>query len=211
MFPLAKREIGGYKFSQRTWYSLHHLGVDYRATVGTQLKAPFNGVIVDVLEGFQGGKTIWFKPDHDNVIMRFMHLSQFRVSKGQRVNEGDLIGLTGNTGYLSTAAHLHLDISRGNVVIGWPGNFIDPESYNWVSEVKPEPKPEPQTYTVRLNFKSNFRKSPSLKSPIFATYPAGTVVSMEGKAEGDVYQGSNLWLRSKKSGVFIHSSLVTIL
>ena len=31
MFPLARREIGGYAFGQRTWYTSKHLGVDYKA------------------------------------------------------------------------------------------------------------------------------------------------------------------------------------
>ena len=37
------------------------------------------------------------------------HLSEFKVVAGQQVKQGDLVGLSGNTG-LSTGAHLHWDI-----------------------------------------------------------------------------------------------------
>jgi hypothetical protein len=95
------------------------------------LYAPFNGIIVKTVNGSQGGKTIYFKPDNQEVMMRFMHLNLYKATG--RVKEGDLIAITGNTGGLSTAPHLHLDIAKN-----WQGNywnninnFIDPEQFNW--------------------------------------------------------------------------------
>ena len=44
------------------------------------------------------------------------HLDSFLVRRGQRVKQGELIGLMGNSGY-STGSHLHFSIfSRGEPV-----------------------------------------------------------------------------------------------
>lgn len=140
MFPLKQKKIGGYEFGEKTFYSDHHLGTDYTASTGTPLYAPFTGVITKVMTGTEGGKTIWFKPDKDNVIMRFMHLSEFKRNNGTMVEEGDVIGLTGNTGSMTKAPHLHLDISKSYVKLNDFNNFIDPEKYEWEKKVEiPQP------------------------------------------------------------------------
>ena len=133
MFPLKDRKIIGYKFGEKTWYTAHHLGVDYLAKLGTPIYAPFDGKIVNTLVGEQGGKTVWFKPEKDDCIMRFMHLSQIGCMKGDYVFEGKLIGLAGNTGSATTGAHLHLDISKNKVDIYNFSNFLDPEKYEWTT------------------------------------------------------------------------------
>ncbi len=211
MFPLAQKEIGGYKFGQRTWYTSKHLGVDYKANK-SPLVAPFDGVIVNTLKGFQGGLTIWYKPNHDNVVMRFLHLDKIEVSKGQNVSKGQRIGTTGNTGFFSTGPHLHLDISRGNVNLGDFNNFLDPESYNWDWEPSQPASQPSQPFTVIQKFRSNWRNQPTTKSPIYATYPAGTRVRAIEEVDGDVVtvngESSNKWIKSAKSGKFIHSLLV---
>jgi hypothetical protein len=137
MFPLSKRKTGGFGYGDKTWYTAHHLGQDYTSLIGNKLYAPFDGIIKTTLTGEQGGLTIWCKPNHDNVIMRFMHLSAFKCKAGQKVKEGDLIGLTGNTGKSTTGAHLHLDISKKAVNLANWKNFVDPEKYEWIKEPKP--------------------------------------------------------------------------
>lgn len=138
MFPLKEKKIGGFTFGQiypksfGTLAGHKHLGVDYRAVTGTPLYAPFGGQITNTLIGVEGGKTIWFKPENDNVIMRFMHLLNIGCNKGDWVQEGKFIGLTGNTGSATTGAHLHLDISKKSVDIYTFANFLDPEKYQWI-------------------------------------------------------------------------------
>lgn len=144
-FPLKTRKTYGYNYGHKTWYTEHHLGQDYFAPIGRKVLAPFDGVIKSTLNGKQGGKTIWFKPDNDNVIMRFMHLSEFKVQAGEKVKEGRVIALTGNTGEATTAPHLHIDISKKAVNLANWKNFIDPEKYPWEEEKPNEatkaPKP----------------------------------------------------------------------
>ena len=133
MFPLAKKQIGGYRFLQPTFYSDHHLGTDYKANMGTNLYAPFSGQIIKQVTGSQGGRTIHFKPENQNVIMRFMHLDEYKRSQGDRLKEGDIMAITGNSGSATSGAHLHLDISKGAVNINNINNFLDPETFNWRS------------------------------------------------------------------------------
>jgi murein DD-endopeptidase MepM/ murein hydrolase activator NlpD len=52
----------------------------------------------------------------------YAHLSNFKVRIGQRVDMGDRIAISGNSGGLSTGAHLHLTIKVG-------GRFVNPVGY----------------------------------------------------------------------------------
>lgn len=201
MFPLNNRTPLTYRFRTKTWYSSAHLGVDYRARY-EELKAPFKGEVIKSFYGVQGSRTIWFKPDHDSVVMRFMHLD--RVVKTGRVNEGEVIAITGNTG-MSTAAHLHIDITNNWSGSFWTNinNFRDPETYGW--DHKPvQAKPEyPKTVTVTVD-SLRVRTAPSLKSAIVPqpthnkrlnTGDKFTAVSV---VTGDYVAGDNRWYKSSR-------------
>ena len=109
-----------------------HLGLDKICPNGTQLFMPFNGW-VSRHDGPEGGICVWVKPDDQDVVIRFMHLSdKSAISEGHFL-EGNTIALTNNTG-ASTGGHLHLDISKGSVQINNFSNFIDPETFNWEGE-----------------------------------------------------------------------------
>lgn len=51
----------------------------------------------------------------------YAHLSDIYVSQGQSINEGDIIGAVGSTGY-STGPHLHFELRVG-------GTPVDPMGY----------------------------------------------------------------------------------
>lgn len=100
--------------SNRLYVSGSHNGVDFRASMGTRLKAPLGGTIVgtgntDIYPGcYSYGKWVMIK--HPNGISSvFGHLSSVAVTVGQSVQTGDIIGYTGNTGY-STGPHLHVSL-----------------------------------------------------------------------------------------------------
>ena len=53
----------------------------------------------------------------------YWHLSELRVTVGQSVNVGDIVGLSGNTG-LSTGAHLHWELLIYGIAVD-PMQFLD--------------------------------------------------------------------------------------
>lgn len=142
----------GYRFKEKTWYSPHHLGLDLIIPVGTPIYAPFDGEVIKQINGKQGGLTVWYKPKHDNVFMRFMHNSKY--GKMGKVKEGEIIAFSGNTGSATTGAHSHLDISKNQIVLTAINNFVDPEKYQWelpkkapaqTKKPKAAPTPTPTT------------------------------------------------------------------
>jgi murein DD-endopeptidase MepM/ murein hydrolase activator NlpD len=95
------------KFGYRTSVgSAHqHNGTDFGTPVGTPVKAPEGGVIKQASnDGGSAGTFIVL--DAGGTVHKFFHLSKLMVSPGDKVEPGQTIGLTGNTGR-STGPHLH--------------------------------------------------------------------------------------------------------
>lgn len=94
-----------------------HPGVDFRASVGTPVKAVLAGIVsnVESLENVSGcGYGRWVLIKHDNGLETlYAHLSIVSVVKGQRVQTGTLLGYSGQTGY-ATGPHLHLGLFAPN-------------------------------------------------------------------------------------------------
>jgi murein DD-endopeptidase MepM/ murein hydrolase activator NlpD len=100
--------------SKRLYVSGSHNGVDFRASLGTKVLASLSGVVwgtgdTDKYPGcYSFGK--WVMVKHPNGLSTiYAHLSSIKVSEGQTVSTGDVIGFSGNTGY-STGPHLHLGV-----------------------------------------------------------------------------------------------------
>lgn len=97
------------------WYI--HKGVDistYRS--GDPVIATADGQVVTVdydVGGF--GNYVIIKHKH-GFYTRYAHLQAFRVQKGQKVEQGQVIGYIGNTG-LSTGPHLHYEVHIGSDVV----------------------------------------------------------------------------------------------
>lgn len=100
--------------SGRLYASGSHNGVDFRASVGTPIKAAASGVVMGVgntdavCPGASYGKWVLIK--HANGLSTvYGHLSLIKVLPDQVVSVGQVIGLSGNTGY-TTGPHLHLGV-----------------------------------------------------------------------------------------------------
>jgi murein DD-endopeptidase MepM/ murein hydrolase activator NlpD len=86
-----------------------HTGIDYRANVGTPIRAAASGVVIQVSTGWSGGYGNQIVVSHGNgVATRYAHLSRISVSPGDTVSQGETIGLSGNSGR-STGPHLHFE------------------------------------------------------------------------------------------------------
>lgn len=91
-----------------------HNAIDMAASLGTPVKSARQGVIegtgnTDLQKGcYSYGKWVFIK--HDNGLSTlYAHLSIIKVTPGQTVQMGDVIGYSGNTGY-STGPHLHFGV-----------------------------------------------------------------------------------------------------
>lgn len=94
-------------------------GTDYPCPIGTKVKASKDGIAVRVNTLPSNGKNI--KLLHpDGTTSYYLHLSKFKIKLNQRVKQGELIGLSGNTGN-STGPHLHFSVTNAK------GVLIDPE------------------------------------------------------------------------------------
>ena len=85
-----------------------HNGVDFAMSVGTPVLATGNGRVTRVANHRFAGKYIvldQFGP----YSTRYLHLSKILVTKGQQVERGQVIGLSGNSGR-STGPHLHYEL-----------------------------------------------------------------------------------------------------
>ncbi len=84
-----------------------HKGIDYAAPTGTPIRTVGDGVVE--FAGTQRGYGNVIEIRHrDNKSTLFAHLSRVGVKKGQKVEQGDIIGAVGSTGF-STGPHLHFE------------------------------------------------------------------------------------------------------
>jgi len=87
-----------------------HLGIDYAAPTGSPVQSIGNGRVV--FAGRKGGEGNMVQVRHSNGYdTMYLHLSRILVRSGQRVDQGQRIGLVGSTG-LATAPHLDFRITQ---------------------------------------------------------------------------------------------------
>ena len=90
-----------------------HAGVDFSVPVGTPVYATGAGVVqfAGVSSGY--GRNVVIRHGKAQRLTRYAHLSEIEVKVGQRVERGDVIAKSGNSG-LSTAPHLHYEVRKLN-------------------------------------------------------------------------------------------------
>ena len=116
-FPIMDPIVtDNYGYSRDTvGYSISHKGTDFKAEIGTPVLAINRGVVRDNNTYTSFGKTIIV--DHGfGLYSMYMHLSKTKVNVGQLVLPGQVIALSGDTGY-TTGAHLHLTIRINGISI----------------------------------------------------------------------------------------------
>lgn len=128
---IVTQQFGGSDFAAQNpgiYGRPYHPGTDFGTPVGSKVKSVSGGTVrgsgnTDAFPGcYAWGK--WILVDHDNGLSSlYAHLSSVLVSSGQRVEAGEVIALSGNTG-VSTGPHLHLTLyaSQG-VKIGQYGTY----------------------------------------------------------------------------------------
>lgn len=107
--------------SGRLYASGSHNGVDFKALMGTPVKAVLSGTVLGTgdtdLACPRASFGKWVLVKNDNGLAEiYAHLSIIKVAEGQRVSTGDIIAYSGNTGY-STGPHLHISVYAANAVV----------------------------------------------------------------------------------------------
>lgn len=115
----------------RGWSPSGHAGIDYAASVGTKIPSSIDGKVIKSWQSPWGGGNETQIYDGSKYTHIFMHQSKRKVSAGQKVSQGQIIGLTGNTGN-STGPHLHWQVNKGKGFRNNHPDSIDP--LKWAKE-----------------------------------------------------------------------------
>ena len=100
-----------------------HAALDISGTGhGSPIYAAKDGVVVTSASHYSLGKYVVIM-HANNYYTLYAHLAAHRVSEGQTVSRGQIIGTMGSTGN-STGTHLHFSVSAGMPYEG--GSFFNP-------------------------------------------------------------------------------------
>lgn len=121
-----RRPTSGWHVSQvfgHTSFESNHTGIDLDSRSGTTIYAAASGKVSSVTRGWGGGYGNHIVISHGNGFSTlYGHLSAFKVSSGEYVEAGEVIGIMGSTGW-STGTHLHFEIRKGGSPVN-PSNYL---------------------------------------------------------------------------------------
>ena len=171
-------------------------GTDYGLNHGTPIIAIAPGTVTAVKSTSSGAMGRFVTLYHGNGhYSRVLHLSQTRVYVGQRVNQGDVVGLSGGSAWGredGVSAHVHLSF--------WAG-FHTREPV--ACSDKPSPfgdflgTPVPNNVVQRrAAVFTNRRSQPTTRSNILPDgLEAGVVGNFNGYIVGETVEGNSVWFR----------------
>jgi len=94
-----------------------HEGLDFAAVAGTPVSALNAGKVLLARPLYFEGNCVVL--DHgQGLLTLYLHLSEFKVKEGDKVERGQELGLVGGTGR-ATGPHLH-------IAVRWQGVYLDP-------------------------------------------------------------------------------------
>lgn len=153
----------------RTKTQIHH-GIDIKTNSDAVLATENNGTIVAVNHNTNtgSGKSVtveYSRADGSATRVQYMHLSQINVQKGDSVNAGQKLGVSGNTGSRTTGEHLHLGVI----------NVSADGKQQWVN---------PAAYLSEINQKGNLQKQAQYNGKdLLAQYQAGGSTIMPSQSQ----------------------------
>lgn len=153
----------------RTKTQIHH-GIDIKTNSDAVLATENNGTIVAVNHNTNtgSGKSVtveYSRADGSATRIQYMHLSQINVQKGDSVNAGQKLGVSGNTGSRTTGEHLHLGVI----------NVSADRKQQWVN---------PAAYLSEINQKGNLQKQAQYNGKdLLAQYQAGGSTTVPSQSQ----------------------------
>ena len=111
--------FGLYRYINGSTTASRHQGIDIAVAEGTPVPASNRGQVVFADFVIMTGNTVVI--EHGAGLKTiYMHLSEIDCEEGDMVEQGDIIGLVGSTGY-STGPHLHFEVRIGDQSVSpWP-------------------------------------------------------------------------------------------
>ena len=102
-----------------------HTGIDFGIPQGTPIGSAESGTVITSSDGWNGGYGNYtiVKGDSGKYYL-YAHMSQRKTNVGDKLNKGNLIGLSGTTGN-STGPHLHFEVRNAD----YYGSDISPYPY----------------------------------------------------------------------------------
>lgn len=118
-----------------------HIGIDYRAAVGTPFYSLGAGTVKAIGTTSKGINYVSVQYKNGDVV-RFMHIEGVSsgLGVGQQVAEGQVLGTTGSSG--TKSAHLHIDATNSD------GEKVNPEAINYGEKTNAEFFGDPSATTT---------------------------------------------------------------
>jgi murein DD-endopeptidase MepM/ murein hydrolase activator NlpD len=113
--------------SYRAVFGIPHNAIDIPVPQNTIIRAPADGVVYKAKDNGMGYSYL-ILAHRGGYMTVYGHLPEFLVGEGEKVAEGQPIGLSGGmpgtkgAGMLTTGAHLHFEVTKG-------GKYVDPLYY----------------------------------------------------------------------------------
>ena len=112
LYPLPSRVAVtcpyGYRYHPIYGYYAMHYGADLGASAGTPIYASKSGTVTTAT--YSNANGYYVSINHgDGSSSIYAHMTNYIVSAGQSVSQGEVIGYVGSTGW-ATGAHLHFEI-----------------------------------------------------------------------------------------------------
>jgi murein DD-endopeptidase MepM/ murein hydrolase activator NlpD len=112
-----------------------HEGMDFKAPTGSPIVAPRAGVVTRTNWNWSANGNCVEVQFDDGAVAKFLHLDENSVKAGDRVQAGQMVGRTGNTGH-SFGPHLHYQVEKS-------GRVVDPIDYHGTVRRKLDPAANP--------------------------------------------------------------------
>lgn len=134
-----------------------HAGVDFLLRVGTPVMATGSGVVEEATQIPSYGKHIEIRHPEAGYTTLYAHLSEIpdTIAPGARVDRGEVIGYSGNTGR-STGPHLHYEVHDRRERTLDPMHFFVPDM---------SPKDYHQLEERTRQYQARFAQAPSTAEP----------------------------------------------
>ena len=142
-----------------------HNGLDIRTNHDDVLATENGGLITSVNNNSmsEGGKSVtiaYERKDGGKTEVTYMHLDQINVKEGERVNAGESIGISGNTGTRTNGEHLHMNVKQ--ITPEGKARNIDPTAYLY--EIAEKGNIRTEVMYNGENLLSKYDKEDSLKN-----------------------------------------------